>query len=211
VKLSTREAFTLEPVATVKIGGTDFHVPPLTFGRLDELLGAVRKARLSSLTWFPTIPPGTSAEEIGRALVDFPMEDWEPLALATVPGLTPEAWKKATPITVIDLVAHFMRVHDWEFLQENLGIGEEGSEATDLDFEAALLNIARALGTSIERPLEYRAEGFFVATNAIRGARAAQEAANEQLEAEADGWTGPRPIEELIPIVTAPAPEGSDG
>ena len=209
MKLSLREAFALEPVLDVVIGARTYSVPPLTFGRLDELMKAQQGADVAALKnddFLSRIKDG-SAEAIGRALAYFPTEVFAPSAVAVIPGMTKEAWEKdGTPYVFLDLLRFFAAAHDWEYISENLfGKKDAKSGASDLDLQTALLMIANELGTSIETPLGYRAEGFFVAVGAIKSRRIAQEEAQELAQREAEGWDGPQPAEQVVTVKKDPA------
>jgi hypothetical protein len=196
VKLSIREAFSLEPVLTVNVGGRDYQVPPLTFGRLDELIKAQKSTDLAALdtgAFLERIKDGTSPEAVGKALAHFPTEAFAPSAAAVIPGMTTEEWEKnGTPYVFFDLLKFFTGTHDWPYISESLFAKSDADEsASDIDLQTAILLMARELGCRIDEPLGFRAEGFFLAVEAIRGKRNAQEAARERAEREAEGWDGP--------------------
>lgn len=208
MKLSLREAFALEPALEVVIGGKSYTVPPLTFGRLDELLKAQRDTDLAALKnddFVSRIKDG-SAEAIGRALAYFPTEAFAPSAVAVVPGMTKEIWEKdGTPFIFLELLRFFAAAHDWSYIAESMfGKTGEKSTASNLDMQTAILLIARELGCRIDEPLGFRAEGFFMAVEAIRGRRLAQEEEQERAEREAEGWEGFKPAEEALVVKKDP-------
>ena len=210
MKLSIREAFALEPVLPVEVGGRSYAVPPLTFGRLDELVKAQRATDLSSFVagdFVAQIKDG-SPESVGRALAHFPTEAFAPSAAAVIPGMTAAEWERnGTPFVFFELLKFFVDVHDWPYIYESMFSKSdvESSRASDVDLQTAILLMARELGCAIHEPLEFRAEGFFLSVEAIRGKRNAQEAAQERAEREAEGWDGPRPAAEVVPVVKNPA------
>lgn len=210
MKLSLREAFALEPLLKVELGGTAYTVPPLTFGRLDELLKAAaagQLAQFSTADFVDKFVGGTSDEAVGRALAHFPTEAFAGAAAAVVPGLTAAEWTAhGTPYTVLELIGFFARVHDWAYIGDALyGKRDATDDVSDLDLQTAILLMARELGCRIDEPLGFRAEGFFMAAGAIRSKHQAQMDAAEQAEAKADGWDGARPADQVVPVQTDPA------
>lgn len=209
MKLSLREAFALEPVLDVKVGERTYGVPPLTFGRLDELVKAQKDTDLAALKSedFASRIKDGSAEAIGRALAYFPTEAFAPSAVAVIPGMTRDVWQKSgTPFIFLDLVRFFAATHDWGFISEMMfGRAGEKTEASNIDLQTAILMIAKELGCRIDEPLGFRAEGFFMAVDAIKSRRIAQEDAQEKAEREAEGWDGYRPVEQVIGVHKDPA------
>lgn len=188
MRLSIREAFDLTVTQKVVIGGTDYHVPPLTFGRLDQLLGAQKHADLSALAAFKFGDVGTP-EEVGRALAHFPIEEFAGAAAAVVPGLTMDEWKaNGDPFVFLSVLSFLAKTHDWPYIGEHLFGKPESSDAADVTMGTALVLLARALGCQITELLEFRAEGFFSCVDAMKEKRALDESAAERQESEADGW-----------------------
>lgn len=208
MKLSIREAFALEPTVTVRVGGRDYAVPPLTFGRLDELVKAQRMTDLSAIASgdFLKNMKGDSPEAVGRALAYFPTEAFAPSAAAVIPGMTAEEWERhGTPFIVFDLLKFFVKAHDWRYISESMFAKTDAtSAASDIDLQTVILLMARELGCRIDEPLGFRAEGFFLAVEAIRGKRIAQEASREAAERQAEGWDGPRPADAVVPVQKNP-------
>jgi hypothetical protein len=207
VKLSIREAFTLEPVLNVTIGGAAYAVPPLTFGRFDELLKAARAVTPAALDLRGFLERvGDTPEAVGRALAYFPHEAFADAAAAVVPGMTREKWAEVgTPYAVLELLQFFSKVHDWAFIGEAMFGRRPGeSEASDLDMQTAVLLMSRELGNRIGETLELRVEGFFVSAAAIRSKFDALEAAREKADREAEGWSPPQPAAEVVGVVKDP-------
>lgn len=206
MKLSIREAFDLTPIKEVKVGPRTYAVPPLTFGRLDELMRAAGHADLNALQAFKVDVSKPDPEAVGRSLVDFPLEEFAHAAAAVIPGLTAEDWREhATPFELVDVITFLTKTHDWEYLSEHLfGQRNVESDAPDVTLEAALVLLSRSLGCKVTDLIEFRAEGFFACVDAIKEKGQLEAAAREKQEREAEGWTGPQPADQVVPVVKDP-------
>lgn len=150
-------AFSLEPVLTLKIAGRDHTVPPLTFGRFQGLLTAMR------------VPP------------DFTADAWYPIVQEAVPGLRADLWAAECPeprdvarVGAV-LLRFFLEAHDWDFIWDALGWGrkttvaqQESEAVTQSEFLAAAAMVARAHGMTLPDVLSMRVEGYFVLVMALK-------------------------------------------
>jgi hypothetical protein len=213
VKLSIREAFALEPTRDVRIGDRTYTVPPLTFGRFQDMIRCRLTAAMECIgaADLGSLGEAVTNLETIAAMAAVDVQPLFPLARTVVPGLVESDWQKATLLDVITLFAHFTLVHDWAFVAEETGILKPDTSAgpSAPEFEGALLLIARELGCRLDEPLNFRLEGFFVAVTAIRAKRRMEDEAREKDQREAEGWDGPRPAAEVLPVQKNPAAAAS--
>jgi hypothetical protein len=221
VRLSLKAAFDLEPVLELRIGPwlqkRTYRVPPLTFGRFDELtrqlglLPQLRASLLAAAEKLKDIPSGPLSRAamnsfVGRHLMLFPVSDFFPLAKAVVPGLKEKDWAQASLFDLNDLFLFFARTHDWSFIAEAMGFGQprENACATDEEAYAALLGMAIETGQDLSYLLNLRVEAFFTTVVSLRLRHELLAEAREEVEHEAEGWTGPRPADQVLPFVKDP-------
>ena len=180
-------AFSLSPTLTLTIGGREHTVPPLTFGRFQSLIGAVKGA------------PELTAE------------GWWPIFREVIPGVTWTLWKAEIqgPQDIGRIGAEVLRfmldAHDWDFIWSALGWGKKPSEderVNESEFLAAASAVARANGMTLPQILELKVEGYFVLVMALK----AQIAKAEEKKQEGGGFD----VGMLLKKEAAPKPEGGE-
>lgn len=177
-------AFSLSPTLTLTIGGREHTVPPLTFGRFQSLIGAVKGA------------PELTAE------------GWWPIFREVIPGVTWTLWKAEIkgPEDIgrigADVLRFMLEAHDWDFIWSALGWGKKPSEderVNESEFLAAASAVARANGMTLPQILELKVEGYFVLVMAIKA-----QIAKAEEKKEGGGFD----VGALLKKDTAPKPEG---
>ena len=149
---SVTDAWSLEPIALVKLGAVVHPVPPLTFGRFQRLLEADRREMIEGLIgemkgagW-----PSLATRVMNRALkftilrapwltsflwsiVDvfrigrrrIPAKSAASLVHTVIPSVTEEEWRKhGTQQEFGRLFLAFANAHDWGFIADAIRFGE---------------------------------------------------------------------------------------
>ena len=149
---SVTDAWSLEPIALVKLGAVVHPVPPLTFGRFQRLLEADRREMIEGLIgemkgagW-----PSLATRVMNRALkftilrapwltsflwsiVDvfrigrrrIPAKSAASLVHTVIPSVTEEEWRKhGSQQEFGRLFLAFVNAHDWAFVAEAIRFGE---------------------------------------------------------------------------------------
>lgn len=148
--LSLAAAFDTRPLGTLVLGGREFPVPPLTFGRFQRLL-ALDMGQL-----VVAIP-----EFAAEALVD--------VVKIVAPDIDLVAWREmATEPDVAKVFLMFAKGHDWQFIADSIEFGKTPDPSkrdapTPTELTSALLSFCRANPAySIESLLDMRLEGFYL-------------------------------------------------
>lgn len=178
--LPLADAFDSRPLGTLTLGGREYAIPPLTFGRFQRLLG----------------------QDMARLVAEIPTFAAEALTgtvAIVAPEIDPDDWKAhATEQTVARLFLMFAKGHDWPLISDAIDFGKEPEAGkkppSPTELTSALLAFCRANPAySIEDLLGMRLEGFYLLV-------AAQREMNERAAAEAKGDTS---APETIPVETA--------
>lgn len=148
------DAWSLDPIGSLKLGQGEHPVPPLTFARFQRLLAL-------------------DAPAFARAIAGGDVRAAWPCAQVCVPAITRQEWDDyATQKTVADLFLLFVRAHDWEFIGEAIRFGQPQGPGETMpsqnDVAAGLLAVAKQSAHRIEDLLTMRVEGFYYVVEAIR-------------------------------------------
>lgn len=194
MRISFARAFDLTRTRTVRIGGTDYHVPPISFGRFQDLLRldpelARKTLGSETIEEVAEVLTGLDAIERMSRLDVFPLFEH---AAALVPGLEREHWRVATILDVIELFAFFSQEHDWRYVSEAIAFGKPREEdeptVNMVGLADAMLRLAERLDCSMQELLAMRLEGFYLCIDALKDRkRQAEEEEKDDREARFEG------------------------
>lgn len=208
--LALQDAFDLTATCDVEMGGRTYTVPPLTFGRFQKALAVGIPDLPEALKRLTPGPERTieSFEDLAKQMLDVGHEHFTAIACAVIPGLKPAVWKEHGDLLKVIVLFDFLkREHDWSYISQTLGFkkhAEKEPGPNPEEFTAVLLVLAHELGCRLPELLELRLEGFYMSVDAVKTRQRIREEAREKAEHEAEGWTGPRPIDEVIKPVRDP-------
>lgn len=194
-RFSSADAFDLRPIGTLRLGGVEYEVPPLTFGRFMQLLS------------FDMPQVMAAVGEIVRPDLDDVESLREPGTVASlaevveilVPGLPRAVWAEhAALVDVACLFTIMGRQHDWRFIADAIDFGKPApvSERQARVEEGLLAFVQLFPGHTIEEMFGLRVEGFY---RTMQAALERSKAAEQRPEFEAGA-----PREEVIPAEKNP-------
>jgi hypothetical protein len=154
---SVADAWSLEPIGTIKLGGREHLVPPLTFGRFQRLIASDMAGITAALTAVVKVRPPTLIERgmtrllrwsvlrrpavtayLWRVVERFglgkrmrPIPGIAPWVRLCVPTVTEAEWREHGDQRLFSqLFLMFVKAHDWSFIGDALRFGEpvEGGE-----------------------------------------------------------------------------------
>jgi hypothetical protein len=154
VVLAVGEAWSLDPIGVLKIGGRAVPVPPITFARFQRLLA---------------LDPRVLIE--GMAKLD--VASLAPWVNVVIPEISEDEWRKsATLKTVGEAFLLFAKSHDWESIANAIALGEpvttDDPLPTRSEIARGLLGIAQATGHTMEELSAMRIEGFYLLVDLLR-------------------------------------------
>ncbi len=167
------DAWSLEPIGSLKLGQGEYPVPPLTFARFQRLLGL-------------------DAPAFARAIAGGDIRAAWPCVQVCVPSVPRQEWDDyATQKTVADLFLLFVRGHDWVFIGEAIRFGQPQAPGETMpsqnDVASGLLAVAKQSAHRIEDLLAMRVEGFYYVVEAIREEADRKAAAVREALGEVEG------------------------
>jgi len=159
------DAWALDPIGKVVLGGISYEVPPLTLAKFQRLLALDSAALMAGL-----------ANGNDNAILPF-------LAVAC-PHITEDVWRQDGSMPdVAELFMMFIQGHDWKLIGEAMNFGEAlqpGEKIpTRVDVTKGLLAIARETGYKLEELLGMRVDGFYRFVEAIKSKHTEENASAE--------------------------------
>lgn len=188
---TTADAFSVEPLGAVEIGGRRYDVPPLTRARFlrvqafgpEQLLGALFLATVGGA---PRATRAKAVERLGLAALQVAGPDglallerlFTPAVAAerikgladvieiVVPGLDAKTWREhGTHAAFVEISRLIADGHDWRYVAEQMGLDDadddDEADGKGGDEETALLLFCQHFGHSVEQLLAMRIEGFY--------------------------------------------------
>jgi hypothetical protein len=154
---SVSEAWSLDPIGSLRLGQVDHPVPPLTFARFQRLLGLDHAAFTTALAGGDTAAA------------------WS-FVTVCCPGVTRGEWEEwGGQREVARLFLLFVEAHGWSAIGEAIRFGETMEDGETLptrtEITAGLLSIAKATGYTIEALYAMRVDGFYLLVETLREGR----------------------------------------
>lgn len=201
MRATVADAWSLAPIAEVRLGEEVFPVPPLTFARFQRLLSADHQKVVAGLAGEARYAPSFATRAFRRMLKwailraprakrplwwlvnrfgigakPLPAPSAAALVHLVIPAVPEATWREhGTQQEFARLFLTFSKAHDWGFISDAIRFGEpvDAGETmpSQTDLVNGLLAIAKATGYTVEDLTEMRVDGFYLLVEALREQR----------------------------------------